>query len=178
MGRQKDGSITEGTPWPDEMHEHFMHEALKEAKKAAHRGEVPVGAILVSDDHRIIARAHNLTITLNDPTAHAEILALRQGAEKTGNYRLNKTRLYVTLEPCAMCAGAMIWARIDMLIFGAWDDKAGACGSMLDLPAAPGVNHRFQVVPGVLAEQSARLLQAFFHGRRQKDRSGEVPKRP
>ncbi len=157
MGRE------EGVKIDDER---FMRLALDEAAKAAEMGEVPIGAVLVAQDGGILARTHNLTITLNDPTAHAEILALRQGAEKTGNYRLNKTRLYVTLEPCAMCAGAMVWARIETLVFGAWDRKAGACGSVLNVPDAAGLNHRFQVVPGVLADDAAGLLQSFFKQRR------------
>lgn len=143
--------------------EKFMKEALRQAKKAAERGEVPVGAVAVLKG-KIIARAYNKTITLNDPTAHAEILLLKKAARKVGNYRLNDVEIYVTKEPCPMCAGAMIHARIKSLIYGTPDEKGGAFSRFgLDLRLA---NHRFEVHSGILAEESAKILKEFFKARR------------
>ena len=142
-----------------------MRAALDEARQAALAGEVPVGAVLVADG-RILARAGNRTITDCDPTAHAEILVLREAARTIGNYRLLGDDLYVTIEPCAMCAGAMIQARIARLIYGADDPKAGAVRSCFSLLNDPRLNHRIEVVPGILAEESAAQLQNFFAARR------------
>ncbi len=144
----------------------YMREALKEALKAFEIGEVPVGAVLVSPEGEILARAHNRPISLCDPTAHAEILVLREAARRIGNYRLLGTTLYVTLEPCPMCAGALVYARVKRLVFGAWDEKSGACGSLYDLVRDPRLNHRLEVTEGVLADEARRLLQEFFRQRR------------
>lgn len=143
----------------------FMRAALDEARKAALSGEVPVGAVLVADG-RIMARAGNRTITDCDPTAHAEIVVLREAARAIGTHRLLGADLYVTIEPCAMCAGAMIQARIARLIYGADDPKAGAVRSCFSLLSDSRLNHRVEVVPGILAEESAALLQNFFAARR------------
>ena len=144
-----------------------MHEALKQAREARDEGEVPVGAVIVCGE-RIVGRAHNQRETLRDPTAHAEMIAITQAAEALGNWRLLGCELYVTLEPCAMCAGAMVLARIERLFYGAADPKAGACGSVLDVLGAEGLNHRVQVVAGLLAEPCSRLLSEFFQGRRER----------
>lgn len=142
-----------------------MRAALDEARQAALASEVPVGAVLVADG-RILARAGNRTITDCDPTAHAEIVVLREAARIVGNYRLLGADLYVTIEPCALCAGAMIQARIARLIYGADDPKAGAVRSCFSLLNDPRLNHRVEVVPGVLAVESAAQLQNFFAARR------------
>ena len=144
---------------------HNMQEALAEARGAGQRGEVPIGAIVVVDG-RIVARAGNRTIADCDPTAHAEIVALRAAARSVGNHRLLDAVLYVTIEPCAMCAGAMIQARIARLIYGADDPKAGAVRSCFSILDNPQLNHRVEVVPGILAEHSAALLKEFFATRR------------
>ncbi len=143
----------------------FMREALAIAGDAAARGEVPVGAIVVRDGI-IVGRGGNSPIAQSDPTAHAEIAALRDAARAIGNYRLPNCTLYVTLEPCAMCAGAIQHARIGRLVFGARDPKTGACGSVVDLFAEPRLNHHAAVVAGVGADESAALLGAFFAARR------------
>ena len=143
----------------------FMEAALAEAHEAEAEGEVPVGAVVVRDGE-IIARTHNQPVGLNDPTAHAEILALRAAAERLGNYRLTDCDLYVTLEPCVMCAGALVHARVRRLVYAAADPKAGAVASLLRLLEAPHLNHRVEVVAGVLAEEAAALLQRFFALRR------------
>lgn len=143
----------------------WMTEALAEARAAAEAGEVPIGAVVVHEN-RIVARGQNRTLRAVDPTAHAEIVALRAAAEALGNYRLNGCTLYVTLEPCAMCAGAMIHARLDRLVFAAPDPKTGACGSVLDVLNHPRLNHQMQVEQGVLAEECAALLRNFFRQRR------------
>ena len=147
-----------------------MRRALREAQKAETQGEVPVGAIVVQDD-KVIARAHNRPLGLSDPTAHAEVLALRRAAKKLGNYRLKGCDLYVTIEPCAMCAGAIVQARLRRVIFGTLDSKAGACGSALEVLNHPKVNHRVEVVSGVLAGECAEIVRAFFR-RRRKQASG------
>jgi tRNA(adenine34) deaminase len=144
----------------------FMEQALAEAAHGAEAGEVPVGAVVVSSGE-VIARAHNLPVAENDPTAHAEILALRAAAQKLGNYRLTGCDLYVTLEPCAMCAGALVHARVRRLVYGAADPKGGAVVSCLRLLESPHWNHRIEVAGGVLAEESAALLQRFFTLRRE-----------
>ena len=142
-----------------------MREAVAEARKAASAGEVPIGAVMVCRGE-IIARGQNSVIRTSDPTAHAEIVALRQAARSFGNYRLLGCSLFVTLEPCAMCAGAMIQARIDRLVYAAADPKAGACGSVLSVINHPQLNHQMQVQVGFLAEQSSELLRSFFRERR------------
>jgi tRNA(adenine34) deaminase len=143
----------------------FMQEALAIARDAAARGEVPVGAVVVRDG-AVIGRGGNSPIAHNDPTAHAEIAALREAGRALGNYRLPGCTLYVTLEPCAMCAGAIQHARIARLVFGATDPKTGACGSVVDLFAEARLNHHASVTGGVGAAESAALLGAFFAARR------------
>lgn len=143
----------------------FMRAALEEARSAAELGEVPIGAVLVVDG-RIAARAGNQTITACDPTAHAEIVLLRAAAKSLGNYRLLNATLYVTIEPCAMCAGAIIQARIARLVYGPDDAKGGAVRSCFTILSDPRVNHRVEVTSGVLAEEGAGLLQKFFASRR------------
>jgi tRNA(adenine34) deaminase len=142
-----------------------MQAALAEARLTAEAGEVPIGAVVVYDGE-IIARGQNRMLRDLDPTAHAEIVAMRAAARVRGNYRLNGCMLYVTLEPCAMCAGAMIHARIERLIFATTDPKAGACGSVLSVLNHPQLNHKMQMESGVLAEESSTLLRSFFRDRR------------
>src|SRR2546423_12803249 len=144
----------------------FMRSALAEAVAAGAAGEVPVGAVLVRGED-IIATGANKPIASDDPTAHAEIQALRAGAQALGSYRLNDTTLYVTLEPCVMCAGAIVHARVRRLVFGAWDARAGAAGSITNVFTLPGLNHRVEVFGGVLMQECARLLQQFFVTRRE-----------
>jgi len=143
----------------------FMQIVLEEARAAGESGEVPIGAAVVLAG-KVLARAGNRTIRDNDPTAHAEIVALREAARVTGNYRLNGATLYVTLEPCLMCAGAMIQARIARLVYGADDPKAGAVHSVMQVLNHPSLNHQMEVTGGVLAGRCAELLQAFFRSRR------------
>ena len=142
-----------------------MQAALAEARLAAEAGEVPIGAVVVHEG-AIIARGQNRVLRDIDPTAHAEIITLRAAATALGNYRLSGCTLYVTLEPCAMCAGAMIHARIDRLVFAAADPKAGACGSVLSVLNHSQLNHQIQVEQGIAAEESAELLRSFFRRRR------------
>ena len=149
-----------------ERHERYMQEALAEAEEGARQGEVPVGALLVAPDGTVIARAHNQPISLNDPTAHAEILVLRQAAEHVANYRLPGHVLYVTLEPCVMCVGAMVQARLAMVVYGATDPKGGGIESVYQIGTDGLLNHRLQAYGGILAEASEVLLQAFFRARR------------
>ena len=143
----------------------YMHLAMNQAQAAALRGEVPIGALVVLED-RILAAAGNRTITDCDPTAHAEMVALREAAHKLGNHRLIGASVFVTVEPCAMCAGALVQARVARLIYGADEPKGGAVRTSLRVLDASGLNHRVRVVPGVLAEESVKLLQAFFSTRR------------
>ena len=143
----------------------FMELAVQEALQASQAGEVPVGAVLVQDGE-VVARDHNRPISLNDPTAHAEILALRAGAARMGNYRLSGCELYVTIEPCLMCAGAIVQSRISRLIFGSRDEKGGAVKSLYHILEDPRLNHRVQVIEGVLGEQCQEIMQAFFSARR------------
>ena len=143
----------------------FMRAALERARAAAAEGEVPVGAVLVHGE-RIIAAGHNTPISSHDPTAHAEIEALRAGGRALGSYRLSDTTLYVTLEPCVMCASAMVHARVRRLVFGAWDPRAGAAGSIINVFALPGLNHRVDVFGGVLIDECAAVLLEFFAQRR------------
>ena len=149
----------------DELDELYMRRALELAACGEAEGEVPVGAVLVHDG-RVIAETWNRPISLDDPTAHAEILALRAGGETLGNYRLPGATLYVTLEPCAMCAGALVHARIARLVYGAADPRAGAVDSQLGLLRVPGLNHRVEVTGGVLGPECGARLQAFFRARR------------
>lgn len=147
------------------MHELWIEEALREAQRALALGEVPVGAVVVRDG-QIVGRGCNRPITTNDPTAHAEVLALREAGQTIGNYRLLDCDLYVTVEPCAMCAGAITHARIRRLIYGADDSKAGAVHSVLQMLNHPQLNHQVEVIHGVLAARSMDLLQTFFRERR------------
>lgn len=145
----------------------FMREALSLAREGGAAGEVPVGAVVVMAGE-IIGRGFNAPITRNDPTLHAEIMALRDAASRLGNYRLPGCELYVTLEPCAMCAGAIIHARISRVVFGARDPKTGACGSVVDLFAEPRLNFHAEVIEGVFADESISMLRDFFAAKRGK----------
>lgn len=155
-------------------HEAFMREALKEARKAFEEGEVPVGAVVVHEG-RVIARAHNQRETLHDPTAHAEMIAITQAAEALEAWRLTGCSVYVTLEPCPMCAGALVNARVDEVVFGPWDPKAGACGSVMNVVQAPQLNHRVEVTQGVLEGECGGLLVEFFRSRRKRAEEPEEP---
>jgi tRNA(adenine34) deaminase len=147
----------------------FMQLALQEAKRAAEIDEVPIGAVVVKDDE-VISKAHNLRETLQDATAHAELLAIKEACEVLGTWRLIGCTLYVTLEPCPMCAGAIILSRVDKLVFGAKDPKGGACGSVVNLTADDRFNHRPEVVEGVMAKECGEILKAFFQGKRKRQR--------
>jgi tRNA(adenine34) deaminase len=147
--------------------EDYMKLALTLAQEAALAGEVPVGAVVVKDGE-IVGRGYNASISGHDPSAHAEMQALRAAAQKLGNYRLSGCTLYVTLEPCAMCCGAIQHARISRLIYGAADPKTGACGSVVNLMAEPKLNHHCEVTGDVMAEECGRILSAFFAARRNK----------
>ena len=148
----------------------FMREALQEAERAGEIGEVPIGAVVVQGS-AIVGRGRNQPITASDPTAHAEVVALREAARTLGNYRLTGVRLYVTVEPCLMCVGAMVHARVGTLIFGAREPKAGAVVSSQQALDHPALNHRVEVVEGILADESRELLQRFFQARRAASRS-------
>lgn len=143
----------------------FMRRALELARQAEAHGEVPVGAVLVRDNH-IIGEGYNQPVASHDPTAHAEIIALRQAAERLSNYRIPQTTLYVTLEPCIMCAGAMIHARVQRLVFAAFDPKSGAAGTVTNIFNGPAINHHVDISGGVLARQCGQLLSSFFRSRR------------
>jgi len=151
----------------DELHsgELWMEEALRCAQRALEAGEVPVGAVVVCDG-QIVGRGWNRNISDSDPTAHAEVVALREAGATVGNHRLEDSELFVTIEPCAMCAGAMVHARIHRLVYGADDPKAGAVGSVMQVLNHPQLNHKIKVRSGVLAGRSAELLQTFFRNRR------------
>jgi tRNA(adenine34) deaminase len=151
------------------VHEQFMRMALAEAEAAARADEVPVGAVVVHED-RVIAAAHNQREQLQDPTAHAEMIAITQAAHALGSWRLEGCTLYVTLEPCPMCAGAMVLARLPLLVYGAADPKAGAVDSLYRLLSDARLNHRVQVVPGVLARECGAILSRFFQQKRQEPR--------
>ncbi len=144
----------------------MMQLAIAEARTAEAAGEVPVGAVLVSSEGEVIARGGNLVLRTSDPTAHAEIVSLRAAGVALGNYRLVGSTLYCTLEPCAMCAGAILHARIARLVYAAADPKAGACGSVLTVMNHPALNHRVEVVAGVLGEECGAMLTNFFRARR------------
>lgn len=145
--------------------EKFMRRALELADFALLAGEVPVGAVLVKDD-QVIAMGHNRPIASHDPTAHAEVVVLREAGRLLDNYRLDDTTVYVTLEPCPMCAAAMVNARVRRVVFGAWDPKAGGAGSIVDIFALPGLNHRVDVFGGVLMDECVQRLTTFFRTRR------------
>jgi tRNA(adenine34) deaminase len=146
--------------------EEWMRIAIAAAREAAAKGEVPVGAVVIGADGEQLSAASNLTITNNDPTAHAEILALREAAETIGNYRLTGTTVYSTIEPCAMCAGALVNARVSRLVFGARDERFGAVETHFQLCTSERLNHRIEVVSGILAEECRSLMQTFFRARR------------
>jgi tRNA(adenine34) deaminase len=148
------------------FHLHHMEMALEEAAIAASADEVPVGAVIVSFDQGVIARAHNQRELLHDPTAHAEMIAITQAAQALGTWRLERTILYVTMEPCPMCAGAVVQARIPFVVYGCADEKAGACHTLYQITADPRLNHRAQVVAGVLADRCAAVLSDFFAAKR------------
>jgi len=147
-----------------------MQLALEQARLAPARGEVPIGAVLVLDG-QVLAQVHNFREVWQDPTAHAEVVAIREAATRLGTWRLTGTTLYVTVEPCSMCAGAIIQSRVSRLVFGARDPKAGACGSVFNLPDERRLNHRVQVIGGVMERESQELMQAFF--KRLRDDVGE-----
>ena len=152
--------------------EKFMEEALRLAERAAEAGEVPVGALIVKGG-RILARAHNQVEALRDATAHAEMIAITQAAEALGNWRLEGADLYVTLEPCPMCAGALVLSRAARILYGADDPQAGACGSVFNIVGEKRLIHRIPVVRGVLAERASALLKDFFRSRRKGDPSSK-----
>jgi tRNA(adenine34) deaminase len=148
------------------FHVLHMEMALEEAGLAADEDEVPIGAVIVSREKGVIARAHNQREMLHDPTAHAEMIAITQAAEALRSWRLENCILYVTLEPCPMCAGAIVLARLPMLVYGATDPKAGACETLYHIPSDPRLNHRAQMVSGVLADRCGAILSAFFAEKR------------
>ncbi len=152
---------------PAEVHEQFLRQALKEAERALAEGEVPVGCVIVHEG-RVVGRAHNQRETLRDPTAHAEMIALTQAAEALDSWRLSGAAAYVTLEPCPMCAGALVLARVKTLVYGPADPKAGACRTLYRIAEDGRLNHRLEVIPGVLEDECRALLQSFFAGRRGK----------
>lgn len=155
------------TPLPLSIHsdEYFMKQALLQAEMAFEENEVPIGAVVVHEN-RIIGRAHNQREQLNDPTAHAEVLALTQASAALGTWRLTGATMYVTLEPCPMCAGALVNARVDRLVYGADDTKAGACGTLWNLVQSEKLNHRLQVIRGLMADECRDILQEFFRRKR------------
>lgn len=148
-------------------HSYFMEHALREAQLAFEESEVPVGAV-VAKDNSIIGRGHNRTIALKDATAHAEIIALTSASEKVGDWRLENCVLYSTIEPCAMCAGAAVLARIKIIVYGAKDPKFGACGSIFEIPSEKKLNHHIEVISGVMETESIELMQSFFRQLRKK----------
>jgi tRNA(adenine34) deaminase len=158
---------------PDD-HQRWMRAALDEAMRAAEEGEVPVGAVVVHHG-RILGRGHNRTQGTRDPTAHAEILAIGAASAALGDWRLLEADIYVTLEPCAMCAGAITLGRLRRVVFGPRDPKFGACGSVLNVVEAPGLNHRVQVVEGILAAESSFALRSFFRQLRKQGREAPSP---
>lgn len=145
----------------------YMEEALNEAKKAYELGEVPIGAV-IEKDGVIIGRGHNMTETAKDPTAHAEMIALRQAAQTLGGWRLLGCNMYVTTEPCSMCAGAIVWARIEKLYIGTMDPKGGACGSVFNIPQEPRLNHYVEIETGIMQEECQDILKTFFRELRKK----------
>ncbi len=155
-----------GTVQPQPADVEAMRAALAEGRAAEGTGDVPVGAVVLDEAGAVVGRGHNAREATGDPTAHAEVLALREAAERTGSWRLDGCTLVVTLEPCAMCAGAIVLARVPRLVLGAWDPKAGACGSVHDLVRDPRLNHRVEVVGGVLEGECSASLREFFEERR------------
>ncbi len=162
----RDAMLPVETPAFSPTDEHWMRDALALARQAAERGEVPVGAVVVSAGGERLAGGFNQPIATHDPSAHAEMMALRAACAAVGNYRLPGASLYVTLEPCAMCMGAMLHARLARVVFAAPDPKTGVCGGVIDLPAIRQLNHQTQVQGGLLAEQAGELLRSFFRARR------------
>ncbi len=152
------------------FHVHHMEQALAEAEIAASEGEVPVGAVIVSFERGVIGRAHNQREQLVDPTAHAEMIAFTQAAQALRSWRLENCALYVTLEPCPMCAGAVVQARLPLVVYGCTDPKAGACDTLFRIASDPRLNHRARVVGGVLADRCAAVLTDFFEARRREGR--------
>jgi tRNA(adenine34) deaminase len=154
----------------ESLDKRFMQMAIRQAAIAEENGDVPIGAVIVHEN-KIIAKAYNERQQLNDPTAHAEIIALTQASEAIGSWRLHGCTIYVTLEPCPMCAGALVLARIDRLVFGTEDPKTGACGSLYNIVQDSRLNHQVQITSGVLMEDCKEQLQAFFQRRRQENRT-------
>ena len=148
--------------------EDYMREALREAQAAYDIGEVPIGAVLVDEAGEIVARGHNLRETAHDATAHAEMIAIRAACEKLGRWRLSGLTLYVTIEPCPMCAGAIVMSRVDRVVYGSTDAKAGACESLFNIPGHPALNHATAMTAGVLQEECAAIMKRFFRERREK----------
>jgi tRNA(adenine34) deaminase len=157
----------------DKTHEYWMSRAIAEARKAEGKDEVPIGCVIVRDG-RIIARGHNLRESSNDPTAHAELIAIKKAARKLGSWRLLSCILYVTLEPCTMCMGAIILSRIPTVVFGCYDPKGGAAGSLYDLSDDPRLNHSVTLVPRVLEPECSGLLSGFFSSLRQRKRDARL----
>jgi tRNA(adenine34) deaminase len=151
---------------PQPVNEEFMREALEQAKLAGDRGDIPIGAVIVTDQGEVIARAGNSREQRKDPTAHAEILALRRAGAVLNDWRILNSTMYVTLEPCPMCAGAITMARIPRLVIGAWNEEYGAVGSRWDLVRDPRMNHQVEVIPGVLENESAQLVKEFLRRKR------------
>jgi tRNA(adenine34) deaminase len=147
-------------------HIEFMKKALTEAQKAGQKDEIPIGAVLVAESSELLSAAHNQTVSRRDPTAHAEILALREAADKIGNYRLLNTTLYVTVEPCPMCMGAIIHARVAQVIFGTRDPRWGAAGSLYNFAEDHRFNHRPEIIEGICADECRKLMQDFFSSKR------------
>ena len=154
----------------EKNHEYWMRRAIAEAGKAEAKNEVPIGCVIVRDN-KIIARGHNLRETTQDPAAHAELIAIRKAARKLGSWRLLDTKLYVTLEPCTMCMGAIILSRIPIVVFGCYDPKGGAAGSLYDLSNDPRLNHSVQLLPRILEAECSTLLSAFFASLRVRKRA-------
>ena len=148
--------------------EDYMREALREAQAAYDIGEVPIGAVLVDEAGEIVSRGHNLRETAHDATAHAEMIAIRTACEKLGRWRLSGLTLYVTIEPCPMCAGAIVMSRVDRVVYGSTDAKAGACESLFNIPGHPALNHAPEMTAGVLQEECAAIMKRFFRERREK----------
>lgn len=162
---------------PEKGHVHWMRRAMAEAGKAQARDEVPIGCVIVREG-RIIARGHNLRESSQDPAAHAELIAIRKAARKLGSWRLLETTLYVTLEPCTMCMGAIILSRIPTVVFGCYDPKGGAAGSLYDLSNDPRLNHRVELVPQVLEQECSGLLTSFFAALRSRKRARRLTAAP
>lgn len=167
-------STPTNTPTPPSSHEQWMRKAIAEAIKAQTKDEVPIGCVIVRDN-KIIARGHNLRETSQDPAGHAELIAIRKAARKLGSWRLLDTVLYVTLEPCAMCMGAIILARIPTVVFGCFDPKGGAAGSLYDLSSDPRLNHRVELMPRVLDSECSSLLSDFFTELRARKKKHAAP---